>query len=127
MAAKGAEWELICFCEEPRVADERVNLSGYFAGQTAADLSLARYPHLPNSVSLAIEVELDDRGLRAPYKFKSAVSGCTCECAAAQSQDFGIIATERGWNLYVCGNGGMKPQHAQLLAADLGKEISICF
>jgi nitrite reductase (NADH) large subunit len=78
-----------------------------------------------DSVGLAIEVELRYRGLRAPHKLKSAVSGCTRECAEAQSKDFGIIATEKGWNLYVCGNGGMKPQHAQLLAADLDKETLI--
>ncbi|MCU0552529.1 MAG: nitrite reductase large subunit NirB [Leptolyngbya sp. Prado105] len=78
-----------------------------------------------DSTSLAIEVELRYRGLRAPHKIKSAVSGCTRECAEAQSKDFGIIATEKGWNLYVCGNGGMKPQHAQLLAADLDKETLI--
>ena len=78
-----------------------------------------------DSVSLAIEVELRYRGLRAPHKFKSAVSGCTRECAEAQSKDFGIIATEKGWNLYVCGNGGIKPQHAQLFAADLDKETLI--
>jgi nitrite reductase (NADH) large subunit len=78
-----------------------------------------------DSVSLSIEIELRYRGLRAPHKLKSAVSGCTRECAEAQSKDFGIIATEKGWNLYVCGNGGMKPQHAQLLAADLDKETLI--
>jgi len=78
-----------------------------------------------DSTSLAIEVELRYRGLRAPHKIKSAVSGCTRECAEAQSKDFGIIATEKGWNLYICGNGGMKPQHAQLLASDLDKETLI--
>ena len=78
-----------------------------------------------DSTSLAIEVELRYRGLRAPHKFKSAVSGCTRECAEAQSKDFGIIATENGWNLYVCGNGGMRPQHALLLATDIDKETLI--
>ncbi|WP_305076073.1 nitrite reductase large subunit NirB [Microcoleus sp. FACHB-831] len=78
-----------------------------------------------DSTSLAIEVELRYRGLRAPHKLKSAVSGCTRECAEAQSKDFGIIATEKGWNLYVCGNGGMKPQHAVLLASDIDKETLI--
>jgi nitrite reductase (NADH) large subunit len=78
-----------------------------------------------DSTALAIEVELRYRGLRAPHKLKSAVSGCTRECAEAQSKDFGIIATEKGWNLYVCGNGGMKPQHALLLAADIDKETLI--
>ena len=72
-----------------------------------------------DSTSLAIELELRYRGLRAPHKIKSAVSGCTRECAEAQGKDFGVIATERGWNLYVCGNGGMRPRHADLLAADL--------
>jgi nitrite reductase (NADH) large subunit len=78
-----------------------------------------------DSTGLAIAVELRYRGLRAPHKLKSAVSGCTRECAEAQSKDFGIIATEKGWNLYVCGNGGMKPQHAQLLAEDLDQDTLI--
>ncbi len=72
-----------------------------------------------DSVGLAIDLELRYRGLRAPHKIKAAVSGCTRECAEAQGKDFGVIATEKGWNVYVCGNGGMKPQHAVLLAADL--------
>ncbi len=72
-----------------------------------------------DSVGLAIEIENRYRGLRAPHKIKLAVSGCTRECAEAQSKDVGVIATERGWNLYVCGNGGMKPRHAELLATDL--------
>jgi nitrite reductase (NADH) large subunit len=78
-----------------------------------------------DSVGLAVEIELRYRGLRAPHKLKAAVSGCTRECAEAQSKDFGIIATEKGWNLYVCGNGGMRPQHAVLLAKDLTRETLI--
>jgi nitrite reductase (NADH) large subunit len=78
-----------------------------------------------DSTELAIALELRYRGLRAPHKIKSAVSGCTRECAEAQGKDFGVIATEKGWNLYVCGNGGMKPQHAQLLAEDLDRETLI--
>lgn len=80
---------------------------------------------LHDSVSFAIRVEERYRGLRAPHKIKSAVSGCIRECAEAQSKDFGIIATEKGWNLYVCGNGGSKPQHAQLLAQDLDDKTCI--
>jgi nitrite reductase (NADH) large subunit len=80
---------------------------------------------LHDSVSFAIRIEERYRGLRAPHKIKSAVSGCIRECAEAQSKDFGIIATEKGWNLYVCGNGGSKPQHALLLATDLDDETCI--
>ncbi len=72
-----------------------------------------------DSVAMAIHLEDRYKGLRAPHKIKSAVSGCTRECAEAQGKDFGLIATEKGYNLFVCGNGGMKPQHAQLLAEDL--------
>jgi nitrite reductase (NADH) large subunit len=78
-----------------------------------------------DSVSYAVRIEERYRGLRAPHKLKSAVSGCIRECAEAQSKDFGIIATEKGWNLFVCGNGGSKPQHAQLLATDLDDETCI--
>ena len=68
---------------------------------------------------MAIRIEDRYKGLRAPHKIKSAVSGCTRECAEAQCKDVGVIATEKGWNLYVCGNGGMKPRHADLFATDL--------
>lgn len=78
-----------------------------------------------NSVGLAIELENRYKGLRSPHKLKMAVSGCTRECAEAQGKDVGIIATENGWNLYVCGNGGMKPRHAELLASDLDKATLI--
>jgi nitrite reductase (NADH) large subunit len=80
---------------------------------------------LHDSVSFAIRVEERYRGLRAPHKLKSAVSGCIRECAEAQSKDFGIIATDKGWNLYVCGNGGSKPQHALLLASDVDSDTCI--
>jgi nitrite reductase (NADH) large subunit len=72
-----------------------------------------------DAVGLAIELENRYKGLRAPHKIKFGVSGCTRECAEAQGKDVGVIATDKGWNLYVCGNGGMKPRHAELLAIDL--------
>jgi len=72
-----------------------------------------------DSVAMAIGLENRYRGIRSPHKMKMAVSGCTRECAEAQGKDVGVIATEKGWALYVCGNGGMKPRHADLLARDL--------
>jgi nitrite reductase (NADH) large subunit len=75
-----------------------------------------------DSVSMAIKLELRYRGLRAPHKVKAGVSGCARECAEARSKDFGVIATEAGWNLYVGGNGGFSPRHAELLASDLDTE-----
>ncbi|MFF0151236.1 nitrite reductase large subunit NirB [Micromonospora sp. NPDC005203] len=78
-----------------------------------------------DSVGLAVALELRYRGLRAPHKIKSAVSGCARECAEARSKDFGIIATETGWNLYVGGNGGFRPRHADLFATDLSTETLI--
>ncbi|MCX2952190.1 nitrite reductase large subunit NirB [Lentzea sp. NEAU-D7] len=78
-----------------------------------------------DSVGLAIELELRYRGLRSPHKLKSAVSGCARECAEARSKDFGIIATENGWNLYVAGNGGFTPRHADLLVSDVDTKTLI--
>ncbi|WP_163134127.1 nitrite reductase large subunit NirB [Agarivorans sp. Alg241-V36] len=72
-----------------------------------------------DSVGMAILLENRYKGLRAPHKIKFGVSGCTRECAEAQSKDIGVIATEGGWGLYVCGNGGMRPRHADLFATDL--------
>ncbi|MDP2536507.1 nitrite reductase large subunit NirB [Alteromonas stellipolaris] len=78
-----------------------------------------------DSVKTAIDLENRYKGLRAPHKIKFGVSGCTRECAEAQSKDIGVIATENGWNLYVCGNGGMKPRHADLFATDLDTETLV--
>ena len=78
-----------------------------------------------DSTTLAIDLELRYRGLRAPHKIKSAVSGCARECAEARSKDFGVIATEKGWNLYLGGNGGFTPRHAELFATDLDTETLV--
>jgi len=78
-----------------------------------------------DSVALALLLEDRYKGLRSPHKIKFAVSGCTRECAEAQSKDVGVIATENGWNLYVAGNGGMRPRHAELFATDLDDETLI--
>lgn len=75
-----------------------------------------------DSVGMAVELELRYRGLRSPHKLKLGVSGCARECAEARGKDVGVIATDRGWNVYVGGNGGFTPRHAQLLAEDLTSE-----
>jgi nitrite reductase (NADH) large subunit len=75
-----------------------------------------------DSTQFAIRVEERYRGIRAPHKLKSAVSGCIRECAEAQNKDFGIIATEKGWNVYLCGNGGSNPRHGDLVATDLSED-----
>lgn len=78
-----------------------------------------------DSVGLGIRLEHRYKGIRAPHKLKLAVSGCTRECAEAQSKDVGIIATQEGYNLYVGGNGGLQPRHADLLATDLDEETLV--
>jgi nitrite reductase (NADH) large subunit len=80
-----------------------------------------------DSVAMALLIENRYKGLRSPHKIKMAVSGCTRECAEAQSKDIGVIATEKGWNLFVCGNGGMRPRHADLFATDLDDKTLIQF
>lgn len=86
--------------------------------------TLCRYG-IGDSVGFAIRLEERYRGVRAPHKIKGGVSGCVRECAEAQSKDFGLIATEHGYNLYICGNGGAKPRHADLFASDLDEETCI--
>ncbi len=78
-----------------------------------------------DSVSFAIKIENRYKGLRSPHKLKGGVSGCIRECAEARGKDFGIIATEKGYNLYVCGNGGANPKHALLFATDLDEDTCI--
>lgn len=78
-----------------------------------------------DSVGFAIEIENRYKGLRAPHKLKSAVSGCVRECAEAQSKDFGLVATDNGYNLYLCGNGGASPRHGDLVATDIDSATAI--
>ncbi len=80
---------------------------------------------LDESVSFAIELENRYKGIRSPHKLKGGVSGCIRECAEARCKDFGVIATENGWNLYVCGNGGANPKHAELIAENIDNETCI--
>ena len=80
-----------------------------------------------DSTGMAIVLEQRYRGIRSPHKIKMAVSGCARECAEAQSKDFGVIATENGWNLYVGGNGGMRPRHAELFATDIDDQTLISY
>jgi nitrite reductase (NADH) large subunit len=119
----------------PEIWEELVNAgfeSGHAYGKalrtvkSCVGTTWCRYG-VQDSVGFAIRVENRYKGVRAPHKVKSAVSGCVRECAEAQSKDFGIIATEKGWNLYVCGNGGAKPRHADLLAADIDDEACLRF
>jgi nitrite reductase (NADH) large subunit len=78
-----------------------------------------------DSVSLAVELELRYRGIRSPHKIKAGVSGCARECAEAQSKDIGVIAADDGWNLFVGGNGGFRPRHADLLLSGVDKPTLI--
>lgn len=72
-----------------------------------------------DSVGMAVRIEERYKSIRAPHKIKGGVSGCVRECAEAQNKDFGLIATDKGFNVYVGGNGGAKPRHSELLAVDV--------
>lgn len=78
-----------------------------------------------DSVGFAIFLENRYKGIRSPHKIKGGVSGCTRECAEARGKDFGLIATENGYNVYVSGNGGTNPKHAVLLASDVPQELVV--
>lgn len=78
-----------------------------------------------DSTAFAIRIENRYKGIRAPHKLKGGVSGCVRECAEARGKDFGVIATEKGWNVYVGGNGGTSPRHAELLVADVDEETAV--
>jgi nitrite reductase (NADH) large subunit len=117
----------------PRIWEELINAgfeSGHAYGKSLRTVkscvgsTWCRYG-VQDSVGKAIDLENRYKGLRSPHKLKMAVSGCTRECAEAQSKDVGVIATEKGWNLYLCGNGGMKPRHADLFASDIDTDTMV--
>nr|CAQ77147.1 nitrite reductase [Blastobotrys adeninivorans] len=107
---------------------EQLNAAGFESGhaygkslrtvKSCVGSTWCRYG-IGDSVGLAVRLEQRYKSLRAPHKFKGAVSGCVRDCAEFHNKDFGICAVQNGFNVYVGGNGGMKPAHAQLLAADV--------
>ncbi|KAI1457022.1 nitrite reductase [Annulohypoxylon moriforme] len=72
-----------------------------------------------DSVGMAVRIEERYKSIRSPHKIKGGVSGCVRECAEARNKDFGLIATEKGFNIFVAGNGGANPRHSELLAKDV--------
>lgn len=113
---------------------ERLTAAGFESGhaygkslrmvKTCVGRTWCRYG-VQDSTSMAVMLEHRYRGLRSPHKIKMGVSGCARECAEARAKDFGVISTERGWNLYVGGNGGANPRHADLFAEDLDDETLV--
>jgi nitrite reductase (NADH) large subunit len=67
------------------------------------------------SMSMGVELERMSWGSWTPHKFKMAVSGCPRNCAEATIKDFGVVATDGGWELHVGGNGGIKVRATDLL------------
>jgi nitrite reductase (NADH) large subunit len=65
---------------------------------------------------MGIALEKMTWGSWTPHKTKLAVSGCPRNCAEASIKDFGVIATESGWDLLVGGNGGITVRVTDLLA-----------
>jgi len=68
-----------------------------------------------DSIAMGIAIEKKYERLETPHKVKLAVSGCPRNCAEATIKDFGVVAIEGGWELYVGGNGGTKVRAADLL------------
>lgn len=56
------------------------------------------------------------RGVMGPAKVKLGVSGCPRNCSEATIKDFGAVAIEGGWDLYIGGNGGARVYVAQKIA-----------
>jgi len=78
-------------------------------------------------VAFAIAVEHRYKDLRSPHKMKSGVNGCTRECAEASGKDFGFIAVEDGYDVYVAGNGGATPAHGKLLASGVDEKTAVTY
>jgi nitrite reductase (NADH) large subunit len=68
-----------------------------------------------DSTTMGVALEKMAWGSWTPHKVKLAVSGCPRNCAEATIKDFGVVATEAGWDLHVGGNGGIKLRGTDLL------------
>jgi nitrite reductase (NADH) large subunit len=69
-----------------------------------------------DSTGMGVALERMTWGSWQPHKVKLAVSGCPRNCAESTIKDFGVIAVDSGWELYVGGNGGIKVRVTDKLA-----------
>lgn len=67
-----------------------------------------------DSIAMGIKLEKRFERLNTPAKVKMAVSGCPRNCAESVIKDFGVVAIDGGWELYVGGNGGVKVRAGDL-------------
>jgi len=59
---------------------------------------------------------------KTKQKFKIAISGCTLGCSGVLTTDIGIMATRKGFDLYVGGKGGPNPKIGRRVLRDLDEQ-----
>jgi nitrite reductase (NADH) large subunit len=65
------DWNISVFCEERRLAYDRVNLTSFFGGKSAADLALARPEHYR---AAGIDVVVGDKAVAVDRQNRTVVS-----------------------------------------------------
>ncbi|AOZ91492.1 nitrite reductase large subunit NirB [Paenibacillus crassostreae] len=65
-----------------------------------------------DSMGMGAYIERKFERLDFPAKFKIAVNGCPRSCAESCTKDIGIIGNDGGWEIFIGGNGGIKPRIA---------------
>ncbi len=61
-----------------------------------------------DSMGLSIKMENAIWSHFMPHKFKMGVSGCPRNCAESTIKDFGVICTEKGYDIHVAGACGIR-------------------
>lgn len=59
---------------------------------------------------------------KTKQKFKIAISGCTLGCSGVLTTDIGIMATRKGYDVYVGGKGGPYPKVGRRVLRDVDEE-----
>ncbi|MBP1157434.1 MULTISPECIES: nitrite reductase large subunit NirB [unclassified Paenibacillus] len=104
----------------PRMWEDLDMPSGYGYGKalrtvkTCVGSTFCRFG-TQDSISMGIELEKRFERLNTPAKVKMAVSGCPRNCAEATIKDFGVVAIDGGWELYIGGNGGVRVRASDLM------------
>lgn len=65
-----------------------------------------------DSLGMGALIERKYERLDFPAKFKIAVNGCPRNCAESCTKDIGIVGNDGGWEVFIGGNGGIKPRIA---------------
>lgn len=78
-----------------------------------------------DSIKIGLQLDKLYHKKEMPSRMKMGVAGCANSCAEVHIKDIGLMATDKGWDVYVGGSAGSHPRLADQLIQDLDESQAL--